>query len=168
MPDAFITYASAFGDREGQSGTPVLLGGDYRGHVHQLDSGGSDASTISPTSATAVDSWFKTRWFDFGDPINTKRLTRMTFMIEPQGPTQNFYVDITAQTDWNPSTSTSFTISASGATGVPVLERRVDWTKQFRSLRLKIGTDGENEPFKIHQIKFEYIKKGKTGGLTYG
>lgn len=190
LEEPFTDYTWAWDARRGQSGTNIPLGGTYRGTVVELDAGGKDASSalMHPMRAAplrcGIDSWVKTRWLDFGEPIATKRLYRTTAFITPTGCGYSHGLDIRFKDDYaKESSGTLKSPSLSGTPSLKLIEKRVDWTNQFRNVQLKLGTNAYGTigtarasnasthgeyPFKLHNLRFEVMKKGRTGAPSYG
>lgn len=170
LTKAFDQYSTwAWDDRFGLEGLSQLISGDYRGFVAQQNTLTVDATSVHEASSATIDSYLKTRWLDLGDPFRTDRVTRMIFVVTPEGSAADYNLDIVVRTDWDKdSTGTAFTVSMAGDQQLHMIEKRVDTTFQCRALQLEIGTDGANEPWTLHEIVVEYEKKGRVGTPSYG
>lgn len=169
LTSPFLSYDWEWNARFGISGTSLLIGGDYHGFVTDQHAGLQDADSVKATSATDIDAWIKTQWIDFDDPTRTDRITRIIFVITPEGESATWDIDVTIRTDWDDDQAgTAKTINVQGDARNPMVEKRIDWTFQARAFQFQVGTDKANEPFHIHEIIVEYEPKGKIGHPTYG
>lgn len=168
LKDPFDSYDWAWDSRFGGAATMQIIGGDYRGFVNDLDKGSYDASSYKSASTTDIEAWVKTQWFDLGDPMDTKRMYRTVFVITPQGSSA-YDLSVVYRYDWdNDSVGTTKTVSMVGSAYDVMKEKRIDYTRQYRSMQMQYGTNLGGQPFAIHQINFEYQRKGKTGLPSYG
>jgi hypothetical protein len=173
LVEPFNHYTWAWNDRLGRSALSQLVGSDYQGHIHDLDTGSFDAAETKAISSTAeasgIDAWIKTRWLDFGNPIATKRIYRTVFMPSLEGDEASHHLDVTFNLNWGADASAgSGSFPLSGDTTIPTKEQRIDWTKQFRSLQIKQGCDLGGEPCETHEIIIEFETKGRTGDPSWG
>jgi len=172
LTDVFFNYDWAWNDRFGTSGIRLLVAGDYGKFVTDQHLGGYDATSVNLSGGVDIDAWVKTRWIDFGDPTRTDRITRIIFVITPEGESATWNIDVTIRTDWDDSdTGTAKTISVVGDSKDVMVEKRIDWTFQARSFQFQFGTDKGGEPFTIHEIIVEYEPKsgvGWPGSYGYG
>ncbi len=168
LEDPFDSYDWAWDARFGGAANMQLIGGDYRGFVNDLDKGSIDASSYKSASTTDIEAWVKTQWFDLGNPLDTKRLYRTVFMVTPQGSTA-YNLTVTYRYDWaDDSDGETKTLSLVGSSYDVMKEKRIDYTRQFRAMQMQYGTNLALQPFAIHQITFDYQRKGKTGLPSYG
>lgn len=70
------------------SGVETLFYGDYSGLVHQMDTGSSDYDTSN--AAQAIDCYYYTKWFDFGDMISKKATPQVSIFYEFTTGTMTF------------------------------------------------------------------------------
>lgn len=168
LEQPFDSYDWAWDARFGGAANMQIIGGDYRGFVNDLDKGSQDASSYKSASTTDIDAWVRTQWFDLGDPTDTKRIYRTIFMVTPQGSTA-YNLSVTYRYDWDDdSDGVTKTLSLVGSSYDVMKERRINYTRQFRSMQMQYGTSLALQPFAIHQISFDYQRKGKTGYPSYG
>lgn len=61
------------------SGVEQIFFGDYSGFVYQMDNGAND----NPSGvATAIDAYYYTKWFDFGDMLSKKAVPQVSIYYE--------------------------------------------------------------------------------------
>lgn len=93
----FDTFNNAFGIYKGQninsmtvlitSGAEELYFGDYLGFTYKGDVGTND---FPSNSSTAVDAFFRTKWYDFGDLLDKKGIPNVVVYYECSSSTLTF------------------------------------------------------------------------------
>lgn len=69
------------------SGTEQIFFGDYSGFVYQMDNGSND----NPSGvATAIDAYYYTKWFDYGDMVSKKAVPQVSIYYEFANGTLTF------------------------------------------------------------------------------
>lgn len=134
-------------------GSSIMCIGDYTGMLHQYGSSNND-------NGIAIDAYWVSPWLDMGIADFNKRFYRATALLERYG---NYDLNVYFYRNWNEVTpSYTKTISLSGSADDVMVERRLDFTTQFRSLQLKFGTDDLASPFILHKFIINYLPKGQT------
>jgi hypothetical protein len=141
------------------NGEERIYFGDYDGFAYRADFGTSD----NPLGVkTAIDAFYKTKWFDFGDPMNQKGIPNITIYYNYSATTLNFIYSYDLE-DGDQFTQT-FSLEAPGAKwdqfnwdeaqwgasgGKP--ERR-DLTGRGRLVRFKFANSVADEEFQINAM----------------
>jgi hypothetical protein len=138
------------------SGEERIYFGDYAGFVYRADTGTSD----NPLGvATAIDAYYKSKWFDFGDIVHQKGVPSLTVYYQTSSTILTFAYSFDFE-DADQYTQT-FSLSAGGAVygsaifGTDVYGssggavRRRDLTGRGRVVRIKFANAVLNEPFQI-------------------
>jgi hypothetical protein len=139
------------------SGEERIYFGDYGGFAYRGDTGTSDNPLAS---ATAIDAYYYTKWFDFGDTMNQKATPNVTLYYEYSAATLNFVYSYDLDTgDQNTQT---FPMSAPGsmwdqanwdeaewgAAGGSFIRRDLDG--RGRVMRFKFANSAVDEEFQIN------------------
>ena len=151
---AYSSYSERIKDATSNKEGVLCLGG--AGYLYKYGDDDSD-------DGAAIEGYWTSRWMDFGLPHSNKRLIRATAYVERLVSDADYNLHVDLYTDWNPVTvNTQKTVSLSGDVSYPMMEKRMDFTKQFRSAQIKIYTDGADEPFILHRLLIDWIGKGQT------
>jgi len=101
--NAFVVFA--------YNGEERIYFGDFEGYVYRADSGAND----NPLNvATAIDAYFRTKWFSYGDLVNKKGIPNIVLYYECSNSTisLSYSYDLTDADDY----SQSFTVDCGGGT----------------------------------------------------
>ena len=153
---AYSSYSERIRDALSNKEGVLCLGG--AGYLYKY--GDDDSDDGNP-----IIGYWISRWLDFGLPHSNKRLLRATAYVERLIADGDYNLHVDLYTDWNTATvaaSGSQTVSLSGDVSYPMLEKRIDFTKQLRAAQFKIYTDGADEPFTLHRLLIDWVPKGKT------
>jgi hypothetical protein len=134
-------------------GTEVMLMGNYQGFI------GSYGNTTEDFG-NAVNGYWVSRWLDMGNADLTKRIMRITVMVDRGG---SYNLGVQVYKDWNTTVLANYSVPLSNpiyTTGM--IEKRVDFTLQGRAFRVQVGTSDPGTPFTVHKLIVEWVQKGKT------
>jgi hypothetical protein len=92
------------------SGKEVILAGDYAGHVYILNTGSTD---YPENSATAINAYHYTKWFDYGDLVSKKGVPDLAIYYQYASTTLTFAYSYDFETV--DQYSTTFSMSAGGS-----------------------------------------------------
>lgn len=153
FPNAYETYSVVIGDAGGAKDS-FLAFGTYDGKLQRFGESSNDLGL-------ALDAYWVSPWIDFGYPDRNKRILRATIFVDSTGA-NNYDIDFIAYKDWNDTTAViTKTIPTSGSS-LDIVEKRIDFTLPFRSLKFKLGINQLNATIVIHKIVFEFLIKGRT------
>jgi hypothetical protein len=134
-------------------GTNILALG-YKGYLKKYDDGSDD-------DGTAINSYWKSGWLDWGMPERSKRLMRTTFLVGVEGD-YSLNVALYLDWDWQTPLHASTVDLQADADSTQVIERRWNQSHYMRSMQLWHGTSDKNNPWTVHKIIIDYIQKGRT------
>ena len=165
----FDTFNNAFSIYKGHnanaitvlltSGAEKLYFGDYLGFTYEADTGTND---FPSNSSTAIDSFFKTKWFSYGDLLNKKGIPQCVIYYQCGSATLSF--SYTYDLQEGDDFSQSFSIACPGATwdsGVWDTDSwgrdggnitRRDLTGRGYLVRFKFSNSTASETFQIHGL----------------
>jgi len=150
-PLSYDSYSDRIIDCTPAKQGALVFGGD--GILYEYGKSDND-------NGSAINGYWVGRWLDLQMPHSNKRLLRATAFVERTG---DYDLHIDLYSNWNTTTPLAQKIvSLSGAIDYPMIERRMDFTAQFRSVQFKVYTDGLSEPFTLHRLLVDWVGKGKT------
>jgi hypothetical protein len=122
------------------SGDERIYFGDYSGFVYRADNGTSD----NPSgTATAINAYWKSKWFDLGDLVNQKGIPNLILYYENQAATLSFsYAYDLSTTDT--ATITKVVSAGSGGTF-----NRFDLDGRGRVMRWSVTNNVLDESFQL-------------------
>jgi hypothetical protein len=155
-PNAYSTYGTRIRDALSNKEGVLAFGG--AGYLYRYGSVDNDAGA-------AIEGYWISPWYTFDNPIANKRLMRITAFVSRQTTDMDYDLHVDLYRDWNDTTADEEkTVSLSSAIDYPTVEKRIDFTKQLRSARFKIFTDGTDPdtPFTLHKLIIDWVPKGLT------
>lgn len=148
-------YAIAFA-----SGSERVYFGDYSGYVFRADNTEDDQDTSG--TDTAVNAFFKTKWFNFGDIVDKKGVPHvyLYYDIDQNNISFAYSYDFESGDQFSRSIdlSTSSAVYGSAIYGTDVYagsggrSRRIDLTGRGRAIRFHISNSNTDEGFQIHGL----------------
>lgn len=144
------------------SGTEKIYFGDYAGFVYQADNGTSD----NPSgTATAIDAYWKSKWFNFGDLFTEKATTNIVlyYQLKQAILTFGYSYDLDNGTQYSQTIDTSTSSDVYDTAEYEMaryakeggrVERR-NLAGRGRVLRIEFSNDVLDEEFQIDGAGFE-------------
>ena len=136
------------------SGDERIFHGDYAGFIYEDDTDDSD-------NATAINAYWNSKWFDFGNPVINKRPEHMSIVVEDSG---DWELNVSYGLDFNLPGQRSLDISLQGAGsiwdsalwdtgtwgGESFLVKRIDLLGQGKFIQFKFLNADLGEPFTVY------------------
>lgn len=121
----------------------LIYSGNSDGYVYQLESGNDD-------QGTDITLRFRTAYFDFGVPSQTKQLTEIVIDADLAGETLDFYADM------DNGEGTTQHVAVTNTVRGPLFFPLTDDT-QARNIALRLDSDNGGSLVKFFKITFFYI-----------
>jgi len=132
---------------------------------------------VATDNGTPFDSYWKSVWHTFDNPIHNKRLRRVTALMDTYGTStaaeSAAYITLRRYDDWEDTTiQDTMNLVTSGTS--QILEKRFDFTHYVRAVKIEFRSSSAvydstanpptypGAPWVIHQAHIDWIPKGRT------